>query len=173
MIERAGAVRMKGKLVTLVGDEVKVGVAAPDFEALDEGLQAIRLSSFLGKVVIVASVPSVDTAVCDLETKRFNEEAARLGDQVAVITVSMDLPFAQKRWCAAAGVNNVVLLSDHREASFGRSFGALIKELRLLARAVFVIDQTGIVRYVQYVEEITAEPDYGEVVTAARRLLER
>jgi len=173
MTEAKNTVKFQGNPLTLIGRQPVVGEPAPDFEVLANDMSAVKLSEFRGKVAVICSVPSLDTSVCDTEVRKFNEQATSLGDDVAVLVISMDLPFAQKRWCAAAGVNNVVLLSDHREASFGRSFGALIKELRLLARAVFVIDQTGIVRYVQYVEEITAEPDYGEVVTAARRLLER
>lgn len=173
MSERSGIITMKGNPLTLVGNEVKVGDQAPDFEVLNDKLETVRLSGFRGKVVILVSVPSVDTAVCDLETKRFNQEAGRLGDQVMILTISMDLPFAQARWCAAADVNNVRLLSDHREASFGKACGVLIKELRLLARTVFVLDQKGIVRYVQYVKETTEEPDYDDVLRAVNKVLER
>ena len=116
------------------------------------------------------SVPSLDTAVCDMETRRFNKEAEGLGPDVVILTISMDLPFAQKRWCGAAGVDRVVTLSDHREASFGLGYGMLIKELRLLARSIFVVDREGLIRYIQVVGEITDEPDYDEVLDAVRKI---
>ncbi len=166
MSERTNVVKMKGNPLTLVGDEVKVGDTARDFEVLDGNLAPVKLSSFAGKVVVVTSVPSIDTPVCDMETRRFNQEATKLGDDVVILTISMDLPFAQKRWCAAAGVENVKVLSDFRDASFGNSFGVLIKELRLLARSVFIIDREGTVRYIQYVAETTEEPNYDEVIDA-------
>lgn len=166
MTERPGAVTMKGAPLTLVGKEIKPGDKAPDFEVLDNGLAPVRLGAYQGKVIVLSSVPSLDTPVCDMETRRFNSEAAKLGDEVVVLTVSMDLPFAQKRWCGAAGVEQVTTLSDHKDASFGLAYGVLIKELRLLARSVFVIDRQGVVRYVQLVKEITHEPDYGDVLQA-------
>ena len=172
MSERTGLVTMKGNPLTLVGKEVKVGDTAPDFEVLNDKLEPVKLSSFKGKVVVLVSVPSVDTPVCDLETKRFNQEAGKLGVDVAILTISMDLPFAQKRWCAAAGVENLQLLSDHRDALFGNSYGVLIKELRLLARTVFIVDRKGTVQYIQYVRETTEEPDYREVLTAIDKVLE-
>jgi thiol peroxidase len=171
MKERTGIVTMKGNPLTLLGNEVKVGDAVPDFEVLSNDLSPVTLSSFRGKVCIVSSVPSLDTPVCDTETRRFNQEAGRLSSDVAVFTISMDLPFAQKRWCGAAGVTSVQTLSDHRDASFGTSYGVLIKELRLLARAVFVVDRNGIVQYVQLVKEITQEPDYDAVLTAVSKLV--
>ena len=170
MKERTGIVTMKGNPLTLVGNEVKVGNEAPDFEVLSNDLSPVKFSSFRGKVCIVSSVPSLDTPVCDMETRRFNEEAQRLSSDVVVLTISMDLPLAQKRWCGAAGVTRVQTLSDHRDASFGTSYGVLIKELRLLARAVFVVDRNGIVQYVQLVKEITEEPDYKAVLTAVSKL---
>jgi len=170
MKERAGAVTMRGNPLTLVGDEVTVGQAAPDFTVLDNDLAPVNFSSFRGKTCIVASVPSLDTPVCDVETRKFNEEAAKLGSDVAVLTISMDLPFAQKRWCAAEGIDAVQTLSDHRDASFGTSYGVLIKELRLLARAVFVVDREGEIRYIQLVTEIAEEPDYEAVVSAVKEL---
>jgi len=170
MKERTGMVTMKGTPLTLVGNEVNVGDEAPDFEALSNDLSLVKLSSFREKVCIISSVPSLDTPVCDIETRRFNEEAEKLSSDVALLTISMDLPFAQKRWCGAAGVTRVQTLSDHRDASFGTSYGVLIKELRLLARAVFVVDRNGFVQYVQLVKEITQEPDYDPIVTAVRKL---
>jgi thiol peroxidase len=171
MQERKGIVAMRGNPLTLVGEEVKPGGPAPEFEVIDNDLAPVALSSFKGKVCIISSVPSLDTPVCDTQTRRFNEEAARLGTDVAVLTISMDLPFAQKRWCGAAGVTSVKTLSDHRDASFGSAFGVLIKELRLLARAVFVVDREGVLRYAQYVNELTQEPDYGAALEAARSSL--
>jgi len=170
MEERRDIITMKGQPLTLLGNELKVGEPAPDFEALNNDLSPVKLSSFRGKVCIISSVPSLDTSVCDTMTRRFNEEAGNLGDDVVVLTISMDLPFAQKRWCGAAGVKNVQTLSDHRDASFGTAFGVLIKELRLLARAVFVVDKEGIVRYVQIVSELTSEPDYEAVLTVAKEV---
>ena len=170
MEERRDIITMKGQPLTLLGNELKVGEPAPDFEALANDLSAVKLSLYQGKVCIISSVPSLDTSVCDTMTRRFNEEAGNLGDDVVVLTISMDLPFAQKRWCGAAGVKNVQTLSDHRDASFGTAFGVLIKELRLLARAVFVVDKEGIVRYVQIVSELTSEPDYEAVLTVAKEV---
>ncbi|MFA4875438.1 MAG: thiol peroxidase [bacterium] len=173
MNERKGAVTFQGNPLTLVGDEVKVGERAPDAELLDNALAPVKLSSFRGRIAIVTSVPSLDTPVCDMETRRFNQEAGKLGQDVVVLAVSMDLPFAQKRWCAAAGVEWVRTLSDHRSAGFGTAFGVLIKELRLLARSVFILDREGIVRYAQHVKEITNEPNYDEVFSAAKGLVDR
>ncbi len=167
MADRAGAVTMKGAPLTLTGDEIKAGDRAPDFEVIDNDLQPVKLSDYAGKVVIISSVPSLDTPVCDLETRRFNDEAAGLGDEIEILTISMDLPFAQKRWCGAAGVERVKTLSDHRDAAFGLAYGVLIKELRLLARAVFVVDVEGVIRYMELVEEITEEPDYAAALKAA------
>ncbi|MFH1480769.1 MAG: thiol peroxidase, partial [Pseudomonadota bacterium] len=138
MEERSGIIAMKGNPLTLMGNELKIGDSAPDAEVLSNDLSPVKLSSFKGKISIISSVPSLDTPVCDMETRRFNEEAGKLGDSVVILTISMDLPFAQKRWCGAAGVEKVVTLSDHRDAAFGKAYGVLIKELRLLARAVFV-----------------------------------
>ncbi len=171
MEERAGIITMKGNPLTLIGKQPKVGEHAPDFEVLDNDLSPVRLSSFRGKVCVIASVPSLDTPVCDMETRRFNEEAGILGPDVAILTISMDLPFAQKRWCGAAGVDKVTTLSDHLSASFGEAYGVLIKELRLLARAVFVVDGEGVVQYVQIVKEVTDEPDYEDVLGALKKLL--
>jgi len=171
MNERKGIVTMKGNPVTLVGNEIKVGDKAPDCNLAANDLSAVSISSFGGKVRIVASVPSLDTAVCDMETRRFNEEAAKLDPNIVILTISMDLPFAQKRWCGAAGIQNVKTLSDYRQAQFGTSYGVLIKEFRLLARAIFVIDKTGTVRYIQIVNEVAKEPDYQAAIDAAKKLL--
>jgi thiol peroxidase len=171
MTERPGLITIHGNPLTLVGAEIKPGAPAPDVELLDNDLNPVKLSSFRGKVVVLAAVPSLDTPVCDLETRFFNEEAAKIGPQVQILTVSMDLPFAQKRWCGAAGVDKLKTLSDHRTAEFGQAFGLLIKELRLLARAVCIIDAAGTVQYVQLVKEVTNEPKYDEVLQALKTIL--
>jgi len=161
---------MRGNPLTLIGNEVKAGEVAPDFVVLDNNLSPVKFSSFRGKICVVTSVPSLDTPVCEIETKRFNEEAGRLGPEVAVLTISMDLPFAQKRWCGAAGVTKVQTLSDHRDASFGMAYGVLIKELRLLARAVFLVDKGGKIQYLELVKEVSKEPNYEAVLNALKRL---
>jgi thiol peroxidase len=166
MKERTGLITFQGNPLTLLGREVKPGDQAPDFTCIDNELKSVSLEECRGKVCVLSGVPSLDTPVCDLETRRFNAEAERLGDAVSVVTVSMDLPFAQKRWCGAAGVTRVKTVSDHRDASFGMGYGVLIKELRLLARAVFIVDREGTIRYVELVKEITQEPDYGAVLEA-------
>ncbi len=166
-----GLVTIHGNPLTLVGNEVKVGDKAPQFEVIDNDLKPVKLSSFSGKTLIVCSVPSLDTPVCDIETRKFNEKAGEMADKVKVLTISMDLPFAQKRWCGAAGIKNVQTLSDHKEASFGKAYGVLIEELRLLARAIFVIDKEGTVRYKQLVSEISNEPDYESVLKAVKEII--
>jgi len=171
MQERDGLVTMKGNPITLMGTELQVGDGAPDFVVIDNDLNPVSFDSFRGKVCIISSVPSLDTPVCDMETRRFNDEAGRLGDDVEILTISMDLPFAQKRWCGAAGVDRVQTLSDHRDAAFGQAYGVLIKGLRLLARAVFVVDKEGTIRYIELVKEIASEPDYDSVLTAVKELV--
>lgn len=171
MSERTGIITMHGNPLTLLGTEIKTGETAPDATLLDNALNPVNLSSYRGKVCVISSVPSLDTPVCDIETRRFNQEAEELAKDVVILTVSMDLPFAQKRWCGAAGVDRVITLSDHRDASFGSAYGMLIKELRLLARGIFVIDQKGIVRYVQIVNEMSEEPDYSEVIEEIKKLV--
>ena len=170
MSERTGAVTFKGDPLTLVGEEVPVGSQAPDFSATTTDLSAKKLSDYSGKVVVICSVPSLDTPVCDTQTRRFNEEAAKLGSDVVVLTVSLDLPFAQKRWCAAAGVENVVPLSDYRgNHEYAQKYGRMIKELELLARSVMVIDKAGKVAYAQLVKEVAEEPDYDAALEAAKQ----
>ncbi|MGA2403707.1 MAG: thiol peroxidase [Syntrophobacteraceae bacterium] len=171
MPERPNAVTMRGNPLTLVGDEIKVGDKAPDFQVTDTSLSQVKLSSYTGKIVVIVSVPSLDTPVCDLETRKFNQEAAQLSDQAIVLVISMDLPFAQKRWSGAAGVSHVITLSDHREASFGLAYGLLIKELRLLGRAVIVVDRRGIIRYLELVKEIADEPNYEAALKAVNQCL--
>lgn len=170
MTERQGIITIHGNPLTLVGDDVKVGTPAPDAELLDNDLKPVKLSSYRGKVLVLVAVPSLDTPVCDIETRRFNDEAAHLGPDIQLVTISMDLPFAQKRWCGAAGVTNLQTLSDHRQAEFGKAYGVLIKELRLLARAIFILDREGTVKYVQLVPEVTNEPNYEEVLQTLNKM---
>jgi len=171
MNERSGIITFKGNPFTLLGPALKVGDKAPEFSVVDNGLAAVSLASSAGKIRIISSVPSLDTPVCDTETRRFNQEAANLPGDVLVLTISLDLPFAQKRWCGAAGIDKVTTLSDYRDRSFGQNYGVLIKELLLLTRAIFVIDGEGIIRYIQIVPEVTSEPDYAAVIAAAKSLL--
>ncbi|MCT6925616.1 MULTISPECIES: thiol peroxidase [Bacillales] len=163
-------VTFKNGPVTLLGNEVKVGDKAPDFTVLANDLSAVTLKDSEGKVRLFSVVPSLDTGVCDAQTRKFNEAAAELGDNVVIYTVSMDLPFAQKRWCGAAGIDAVQTVSDHRDASFGEAYGVHIKELRLLTRAVFVVDAEGTVTYVEYVPEATDHPNYEAAVEAVKAL---
>ena len=171
MNERSGIITFKGNPFTLLGPQLKAGDRAPDFAVVDNGLAPVSLVSSAGKIRIISSVPSLDTPVCDTETRRFNQEAAGLPGDVVVLTISLDLPFAQKRWCGAAGIDKVMTLSDYRERSFGQNYGVLIKELLLLTRAIFVIDAQDVIRYIQIVPEVTSEPDYAAVIAAAKALL--
>jgi len=166
-MERAGATTMRGNPLTLVGPELKAGDKAPDFAALDGSLKPVSLGDTGHKTRIFSVVPSVDTPVCDAQTKRFNEEAAKL-DGVDIYTVSMDLPFAQKRFCNSFALDHVKMLSDHRDGSFGESYGTLIKELRILSRAIFVVGPDDKLKYVEYVPEVADHPDYEAALTAAR-----
>jgi thiol peroxidase len=171
MQERKGLITMRGNPLTLNGTELKVGDSAPDVTLLGNDLSPVKLSSYKGKICVLSVVPSLDTPVCDMQTRKFNDEAGNLGDNVVILTISMDLPFAQTRWCGAAGVDKVVTLSDHRDAAFGDAYGVLIKELRLLARAIFVIDQNGTIQYFQLVEEVADEPDYDSALGAVKKLV--
>ncbi|GAB4434940.1 MAG: thiol peroxidase [Anaerolineae bacterium] len=171
MAERTGLVTRGGNPVTLLGNDLKVGDPAPDFALVGADMSLVKLSDYRGKVVIVAAVPSLETVVCSNETVRFEEEAESLGDDVAIITVSMDLPYAMKRWATENAIEHVVLASDHQAAAFGEAYGVLRADMRLLARAVYVIDRQGVVRYIQIVPEIGQEPDYAEVIQAAQRLI--
>lgn len=165
-MERPGATTLKGNPLTLIGPELKSGDKAPDFEVVDNGLQAVNLAGTGSSVRIFSVVPSLDTPVCDAQTKRFNEEAAKL-EGVDIYTVSMDLPFAQKRWCGAFGVDKVKMLSDHRAGSFGAAYGTLIKELRIESRAIFVVDKNNIIRHAEYVKEVADHPSYEAALAAA------
>ena len=161
-------VTFQQEAVTLLGNEIKVGDQAPNFTVLSNDLKEVSLDDYKGKVKLISAVPSVDTGVCSDETKRFNEEADKL-DNVHILTISMDLPFAQTRWCSANGIKDLDLLSDHRDADFGEKYGVLMKELRLLARAIFVVNSDNKVTYVQYVDEVTNHPNYDEALDAARK----
>ncbi len=166
-MERAGATTLKGNPFTLVGPELKAGDTAPNFTAVDGGLKSVSLGDTGSKTRIFSVVPSLDTPVCDAQTKRFNEEAAKLSD-VDIYTISMDLPFAQKRFCNSFAVDNVKMLSDHREGSFGTAYGTLIKELRILSRAIFVVGPDNTVKYVEYVPEVADFPNYDAALAAAK-----
>lgn len=168
---RTGLVTMRGKPVTLTGQAVSVGEIAPDFVALDTTMVPHKLSDYRGKVIILSSVPSLDTPVCDVETRTFNEKLFDLGDDIVVLTVSMDLPFAQKRWCGAHGIDRVITLSDFKDRQFGQNFGLSMVETGLLARAVMVIDKSGRIIYEEIVPEIAQEPDYDAALAAARSAL--
>lgn len=171
MMERKGIVTFKGKPITLLGKDIKAGDKAPDFKVLAPDLSEASLEDFRGKIKIIASVPSLDTPVCDAEAKRFNEEAAGLSSDVVVIFISMDLPFAQKRFCSTFDIKQIKTFSDHREADFGINYGVLIKELRLLSRAIFIIDKSDTVRYVEYGKEISSHPDYNAAISALGSLV--
>jgi thiol peroxidase len=171
IMERENAITFKGGPLTLVGESVSVGQAAPDFTAAANDLSPYKLSDDKGKVVVISAVPSLDTPVCDTQTRKFNESAAALGDGVAIVTISMDLPFAQARWCGAAGVDQVKTVSDYNGVDFGTKYGLLIKELHLLTRAVLVVDQQGTVQYCQVVPEVTDEPDYDAALDVVKKLL--
>jgi thiol peroxidase len=168
MEEHIDAVTLAGNPVTLLGNSVSVGDEAPDFTVVDGEWQPVTLRDFAGRTVLINAVPSLDTSVCSLQTKRFNEEAARLPENVAVLTISQDLPFAQSRFCSTEGVDRVQVLSDHVESEFGRNYGVLIEGMRLLARSVWVIDSVGKVTYKEVVPEVTAHPDYDAALAAAR-----
>src|SRR5690349_6422869 len=166
-MERPGATTMRGNPLTLIGPELKPGDKAPDFKLVDNSLKDVTLKDTGAQVRIISVVPSLDTPVCDAQTKRFNEEAAKLSG-VDIITVSMDLPFAQKRWCGAFGVDKVKMLSDHKDGSFGSKYGTLIKELRIESRAIFVLDRAITIRHAEYVKEVADYPNYETALAAAR-----
>ncbi len=161
-------ITFKQNPMTLIGNEVKVGDTAPDFTVLGNDLSPVTLQDSKGKTRLISVVPSLDTGPCDTQTRKFNESAAELGDNVVILTVSNDLPFAQKRWCAAAGIDSVQTLSDHRDLSFGEAYGVAIKELRLLTRSIFVVDNNDKVTYVEYVSEATEHPDYEKAIEAVK-----
>ncbi len=170
-MERKGITTMKGNPMTLVGPELKPGDKAPDFTVLDQTMAPKTLRDFDGKFKVISVTPSLDTPVCDLQIHWFNEDAANQPKDVAVLNISMDLPFAIKRFCATGGIDKAVALSDHRDASFGTNWGVLMKELRLLARSIFVVDKENVIRYAQIVPEQTAEPDYDAALSALKALM--
>lgn len=167
--ERTGVITFKGNPLTLIGPEIKVGDKAPNFTVLAKDLSPVTLESSKAKARLFSVVPSLDTPVCDQQTRRFNEEAAKLPGNLEILTISMDLPFAQNRFCSTAGIDRVQTASDHREASFGQAYGVLIKELRLLSRSIFVVDKNDVVRYVEIVKEVTSHPNYEAALEAARK----
>ena len=169
-IERLGELTHRGRPRTVIGARLKVGDKAPDFTLLANDFSEVTLAGSAGKVRLISVVPSLDTEICDLQTRRFNQEAAAFGPDVIVLTVSADLPYAQRRWCGAAGVDRVQTLSDHRTMNFGDAYGTHVKETRLEQRAIFVIDRAGIVRYVEYVPEIAQHPDYEAALAALREV---
>ncbi|MFQ3574740.1 MAG: thiol peroxidase [Thermodesulfovibrionales bacterium] len=169
-MERKGLITIKGNPITLLGNELKIGDKAPDFTVLDGALNEVKLKDFAGKIKVISVTPSLDTPVCDMQLRRFNNEAATLGEDIAVINVSMDLPFAISRFCTSAGIDKVKAYSDHRDATFGNNYGVLIKELRLLARAIFVIDKDDIIRYIEIVKEVTDHPDYDKALSSLKQL---
>ena len=170
-MERTGVITFRGNPLTLVGNEVKAGDKAPGFTVLDKTLSPVSLSDFKGKVKIVSVTPSLDTPVCDLQAQTFNTQAQSLSQEIVILNVSMDLPFAIARFCSERGIERLKILSDHRDASFGSAYGVLIKELRLLARSIFVIDKDEVVRYIQIVPEMTNPPDYDKALEAAQKLV--
>ncbi len=170
-MERPGDVTFQGNPLTAIGPRLSVGEKAPDFELLANDLSPVALPASAGKIRLLLSVPSLDTPVCDMETRKFNEQLEGLGGDVVGYTISADLPFAQARWCGAAGIKAMQTLSDHREMAFGAAYGVHIKELRLDARAVFVLDGVGILRYIEYIQEITQQPDYAAALAAIQDLL--
>lgn len=171
MEKRTGVVTFAGGPITLVGPEVKVGQQAPDFTVLSNDLQPKTLKDYEGKVKVISVVPSLDTGVCDAQTRWFNQNVSKLGENVVVLTVSVDLPFAQKRWCGAAGIDQVETLSDHRDLSFGENYGFVLEGLRLLSRGIVVIDKDDVVRYVEYVPEVTSAVNFDAAEAATKALV--
>jgi thiol peroxidase len=169
--ERAGAATIGGNPVTLVGPELKAGDRAPDFTINQDLLKEVSLSDFKGKIKLISVVPSLDTGTCDAQTRRFNQEASKLGDRVIVLTVSVDLPFAQSRFCSIAGIDNVIALSDYKYRAFGQAYGVLIKEVQLDQRAVFIVDEDDTIRYVEYLKELSEHPDYEAALAALKQLV--
>jgi len=171
MEERKGVVTIGGKPVTLLGREIKVGDKAPDFTIITKDSEPFDFKSTSGKIRLISVFLSLDTGICDTQARRFNEETASFGDKVEILNISVDLPYTQKRWCGAAGIDKIKLLTDHRDVQFGEAYGVLVKGLRVLARAIFVIDQDDVVKYVEYLPEIGSHPDYDKAIQAVKNLL--
>ena len=171
MEKRTGVVTFAGNPIALLDKEVKVGDKAPAFTLLDNGLGEKTLADYAGKVKVISVVPSLDTGVCDAQTRWFNQNVSKLGETVVVLTVSVDLPFAQKRWCGAAGIDQVETLSDHRDLSFGENYGFILEGLRLLSRGIVVIDKDDVVRYVEYVPEVTSAVNFDAAEAATKALV--
>lgn len=171
MQKRSGVITMQGNPLTLLGQEVKVGDMAPDFVVLSNDLQPVKFSDSHGKVRIISVVPSLDTGICDLQTTSFNERAAELGEDISILTISVDLPFAQSRFCVGKNIDKVKVYSDYKDLSFGMAYGFVIEELRLLARGIVVVDKEGKVAYVEYVKEVASHPDYDKAIEAAKSLI--
>jgi thioredoxin-dependent peroxiredoxin len=167
-VERFGDFTAKGNPLTIIGERLQVGDKAPDFTLMGNDLSRVRLSDFAGKVCLISVVPSLDTGLCDAQTRRFNEEAVGLGDDVVVLTVSAEHPFNQRRWCGAAGIDRVQVLSDHMDMNFGTAYGTYVKEWRLEQRSIFVVDADGLITYLEYLPEISQPPDYEAAVAAAK-----
>ncbi|NMO95375.1 thiol peroxidase [Paenibacillus lemnae] len=168
--ERTEAATFKGNPITLIGPQLQTGDSAPDFTVSKNLLEEVSLKDYAGKIKLISVVPSLDTGVCDAQTRRFNQEAAGLGEDVVILTISVDLPFAQARWCGAAGVDQVVTLSDYKTRSFGEAYGVLIKEFQLDMRSIFVIDQNDKIAYVEYLSEMTEHPNYEAAIEAVKAL---
>jgi thiol peroxidase len=169
--ERTGVATLGGNPITLLGPEIKIGDKAPDFKVNKDLMTEVSLADYAGKVKLISVVPSVDTGTCDAQTRRFNVEADKLGDDVVILTISVDLPFAQSRFCGAAGIDKVVTLSDYKNRSFGQAYGVLIKEIQLDQRAIFIVDANDTVRYVEYLTEMKDHPDYEAALKALRELV--
>ena len=169
-MERKGVVTFKGSPLTLIGPELRIGDKAPEFSVLDQELKEFGLKDFAGKIKLISVTPSLDTPVCDMQARRFNEEVSKLKDDVVVLNISMDLPFAISRFCSTAGIDKIKVLSDHREASFGTAYGVLVKELRLLARSILVLDKNDVLKYREIVPELTNPPDFNCPLDMAKKL---
>ena len=170
-MERKGKITFLGNPLTLIGTEKKTGEKADNFTVLDKELKEISLKDFAGKIKLISVTPSLDTPVCDIQARRFNQEAAKLPDDVVIMNISMDLPFAISKFCTTAGIDKVKAYSDHRDASFGNAYGVLIKELRLLARSIFIIDRDDTIRYIELVPELSHQPDYDKALAELRKLI--
>ncbi|MCS7191402.1 MAG: thiol peroxidase [Armatimonadetes bacterium] len=169
--ERQGVVTFRGNPLTLLGQDLQVGEKAPDFQVVDTDLKPVTLKDFAGKVVLISVTPSLDTPVCDAQGKKFNELATNLSEDVVVLNISVDLPFAQKRWCGINNIDRIKVVSDYQERDFGIKYGVLIKELKLLARSVWIVDKDGVIRYKQIVPEVTNEPDYEATMAALKEIV--